>query len=192
MVLVSTMVNLIIEHPKLATTDTSSLDKVRLGGGNVLPRHCQDSIDSLKANQAHAVYGMSEMWYPASYPPGHIPDPSRPEVGNGYVMPGAALKICAPNSTTLLKRGEAGELHLGGDMLIKRYIGVESQPFYEDEDGKWFPTGDQAVMGSDGDLYITGRYKELIIRGGHNIAPAAIENVFSEHARLQVGSDSTA
>ncbi|THY41286.1 acetyl-CoA synthetase-like protein [Aureobasidium pullulans] len=168
MCLVPAMLNLLAEHQNLPITDTSSLEMIHMGGGN-----------------AHTIYGMSECWSPTCYHVDQIPDLKRSDVGCGVVMPGAMLKVCAPDSTTAIKRDEAGELHMGGPQILKKYIGAKSQPFYEDEDGRWLPTGDQATMNEDGEIFIVGRYKELIIRGGHNIAPTAIEKVFSAYGGIQ-------
>ncbi|THW54163.1 acetyl-CoA synthetase-like protein [Aureobasidium pullulans] len=185
MCLVPAMLNLLAEHQNLQTTDTSSLEMIHMGGGNVLSRHNQDCVNVLKSKKAHTIYGMSECWSPTCYHVDQIPDLKRSDVGCGVVMAGSMLKVCAPDSTTALKRNEAGELHMGGPQILKKYIGAKSQPFYEDEDGRWFPTGDQATMNQDGEFFIVGRYKELIIRGGHNIAPTAIEKVLSAYGGIQ-------
>ncbi|THX96300.1 acetyl-CoA synthetase-like protein [Aureobasidium pullulans] len=185
MCLVPAMLNLLAEHQNLPTTDTSSLEMIHMGGGNVLSRHNQDCVNLLKSKKAHTIYGMSECWGPTCYHVDQIPNLKRSDVGCGVVMPGAMLKVCAPDSTTAIKRDEAGELHMGGPQILKKYIGAKSQPLYEDEDGRWLPTGDQATMNEDGEIFIVGRYKELIIRGGHNIAPTAIEKVFSAYGGIQ-------
>jgi hypothetical protein len=54
---------------------------------------------------------------------------------------------------------------------------VTHSPFYEDEEGIWLVTGDQAIMDENGEFKIIGRYKDLIIRGGENISPSSIESV---------------
>ncbi|MGG6496913.1 UNVERIFIED_CONTAM: hypothetical protein NY603_28740, partial [Bacteroidetes bacterium 56_B9] len=61
-----------------------------------------------------------------------------------------------------------------------------AKSFYDDEHGRWFMTGDQGIMANDGTVTISGRYKDLIIRGGENIAPAAIEAVLDAKLKIQV------
>lgn len=99
-------------------------------------------------------------------------------VAIGRCLPGESMKICAPGSRTPLPRGQAGELH-GSSVVMKNiYIGegVGADVCYHDEDGKpWLITGDQGVIDEEGYLYINGRFKEMIIRGGENISPVAIE-----------------
>lgn len=105
----------------------------------------------------------------------------------GTLVDSARLRICAPDTRAPLPRGEAGELHFGGPHLIQGYLGgFSANSFYEDDHGSWFVSGDQGIMSEDGTITISGRYKDLIIRGGENIAPAAIEAVLD--ARLKISA----
>ena len=92
------------------------------------------------------------------------------------MLAGAKLRICEPESRKVLRRGEVGELHLGGSGVIGGYMYGDNKVFYDDENGHWIATGDQAKMDEDGTIYIMGRYKDIIIRGGENLSPALIEN----------------
>ncbi|GAB7359660.1 hypothetical protein MBLNU230_g6839t1 [Neophaeotheca triangularis] len=92
---------------------------------------------------------------------------------------GARVRICAPEAREPVPRGETGEIHISGPQVIRGHLdNISAKGFYDDDQGRWFVTGDQAVMASDGDMTTSGRYKDLIIRGGESIAPAAIEAVF--------------
>lgn len=108
----------------------------------------------------------------------------------GRPSPGQALKLCAvkpeshseDNGTQHHKASEVvGELHLSSPGTCSGYLGVaQSSAFYKDEQGReWFATGDQAHVDADGNITIIGRYKDMIIRGGENISPAAVEAVLS-------------
>lgn len=95
----------------------------------------------------------------------------------GKIAPAGLAKICAFESRQVLRRGEAGELHIGGEMVIHGYLNVDSDAFYRDDEGvQWFVTGDQAKIVNSGLVYVLGRYKDIIIRGGENISPSAIES----------------
>jgi acyl-CoA synthetase (AMP-forming)/AMP-acid ligase II len=97
--------------------------------------------------------------------------------GVGTVLPGARLRICELGSQTALNRNVPGELHIGGTSVISRYLNdANPESFYTDEYGSWLRTGDQALIDDNGVLQILGRYKDLIIRAGENIAPAKIES----------------
>jgi len=81
-------------------------------------------------------------------------------------------------------------LHLGGYSVVKGYHGgLNSKDFYQDVDAngtryQWFKTGDQAMMNSEGSIFVLGRYKDLIIRGGENISPATIEEYLNKFGVL--------
>ena len=96
--------------------------------------------------------------------------------GNGYVgetLPGVALRV-------VNDAGEPLELDVEGEVQI---LTPDLMAGYVDADGRliemdasiWFPTGDVGYLDDNGSLFITGRKKDLIIRGGVNISPAAIE-----------------
>ena len=97
-------------------------------------------------------------------------------VGFDKILTGAKVRICEPESRKILRRGEVGELHLGGNGVIGGYMYGDNKVFYDDESEHWIVTGDQAKMDVDGTLYIMGRYKDIIIRGGENLSPALIES----------------
>ena len=96
-------------------------------------------------------------------------------LGLDKIMPGVRVKICAPQSRKPLRRGEIGEFHVCGDLLIQGYLVGDNGAFYDDLQGHWLATGDQAKMDDEGTVYILGRYKDIIIRGGENLSPALIE-----------------
>ncbi|KAG7007262.1 hypothetical protein G7Y79_00010g027630 [Physcia stellaris] len=94
-------------------------------------------------------------------------------VAVGYVAPGARVRVCAPGNKAPLPRGTAGELHQGGAQVIEQYLDRAREAFYTDCFGSWLITGDRAVMDPDGKIWILGRYKDVIIRGGLNLSPAS-------------------
>jgi fatty-acyl-CoA synthase len=75
---------------------------------------------------------------------------------------------------------EIGTLVVSGPNVFPGYVQKdENRDIWVD--GRWLNTGDLARCDADGYFYITGRSKDLIIRGGHNIYPATIENVLHKH-----------
>ena len=80
------------------------------------------------------------------------------------------------------------ELRLGGDdeLLVRGpelFVGYLGQPRRSPED--WFATGDRATIDEDGWLTITGRLKDVIIRGGENVSVAAVEAVLEAHPSVR-------
>lgn len=88
----------------------------------------------------------------------------------------------------LLERGETGELHMGGAQVIRGYLAGAKGDFYEDEKGPWLATGDQAKMLPNGQVCVIGRFKDLIIRGGENIASSRIEAVANAPSDVTVSA----
>ena len=98
--------------------------------------------------------------------------------GQDYVgepLPGIRLRVCADNGS-VVPSGEEGEIEIRTPDLMAGYLS-ESGGLQKVDAATWFPTGDYGRITDSGSLYITGRKKDLIIRGGINISPAAIEEV---------------
>jgi fatty-acyl-CoA synthase len=93
----------------------------------------------------------------------------------GKAVPCTELKIVSTATGETVKTGEQGEICVRGYMLMKGYDGEpEATAQVVDPEG-WFRTGDLGVMREDGYLKITGRAKDMIIRGGENVYPREIE-----------------
>jgi long-chain acyl-CoA synthetase len=99
----------------------------------------------------------------------------------GLPVPGLAVRIVDPASGRDVACGTEGELIVRGPTLMVGYHDKPAETASALRDG-WYHTGDLARSDADGFLTITGRLKELIIRGGQNIAPAEIEEAASLHA----------
>jgi long-chain acyl-CoA synthetase len=80
----------------------------------------------------------------------------------------------------VLVSGESGELQIRGTTLFNGYWN-QPDATIQAFDGEWFRTGDRTTIDEDGFVYINGRFKELIIRGGENIGCGAIEDAILEH-----------
>ena len=98
----------------------------------------------------------------------------------GCALPETEVRIASIEGETV-PVGEQGELLARGYMVMKEYDG-EPEATGKAIDGEgWLHTGDLAVMRADGCFRITGRARDMIIRGGENIAPAEIETVLMSH-----------
>lgn len=103
------------------------------------------------------------------------------DVSVGRVRVGTGVKVCAPGETEPLERGVSGELHFTSAYIHKHiYVGRVADEVYFDEQGlPWYKTGDLGTIDTDGRIFIVGRAKDMIVRGGENISPAAIEDVLA-------------
>jgi long-chain acyl-CoA synthetase len=109
---------------------------------------------------------------------------ARPMGSCGLPVPGLAVRIVDPLSTEDVPIGEEGELIVRGPNLMQGYHNKPTETASALRKG-WYHTGDLAKSDPAGYLTITGRIKELIIRGGQNIAPAEIEEVVVRHPRVK-------
>ena len=99
----------------------------------------------------------------------------------GKLLPHVEAKVVSPSDhTKILPVGQRGELAVHGYLVMKKYWNAPdrtAEVMLPDNDGKvWMHTGDEAEMDEDGYIKITGRIKDLIIRGGENIHPLEVEN----------------
>ncbi|HEV3069840.1 MAG TPA: class I adenylate-forming enzyme family protein [Solirubrobacteraceae bacterium] len=87
----------------------------------------------------------------------------------GRVLPGVKVRV------------DEGELLVRTPYLMEGYYDAQREGPARLDPGVWFPTGDVGHIDSEGNVFITGRRKDLIIRGGVNVSPAAAEDVLLEH-----------
>jgi cyclohexanecarboxylate-CoA ligase len=102
---------------------------------------------------------------------------------DGVPLPGMELAVTGDDGR-LLPRGAEGDLLVRGHA---QFVGYWKRPEFTREahtaDG-WFRTGDRAVLDGDGYVAITGRAKDLIVRGGENISVAEVENLLFAHPKV--------
>lgn len=128
-------------------------------------------------------YGMTETTAlisraPANQPPGSV----------GMRIPYSQIRIVHLDGTTVIKNcelGESGAIMVKGPQVFAGYKADSDNKLAWVEDG-WFNTGDLGYLDSDGFLYLSGRAKDLIIRGGHNIDPELIEEPLNAHPDVSI------
>lgn len=103
----------------------------------------------------------------------------------GRVLPGIDVKIVDPATGAELPDNTSGELcNRGHNMMLGYYNMPERTAEAIDPEG-WLHTGDLALRRPDGYLKITGRLKDMIIRGGENISPREIEEILHQHPQVE-------
>lgn len=188
-VLVPTMVYALINimaEQKIPKLD--NLKSVAMGGASVSEKNLEDASVRLGSRMVCAGYGMSE-----GLPMRPVKFKTAAEgviQGSpccGEVSSGCTVKICSPGTTSAVPINMPGELHMSGPSVITGYLGGRNKEDFYDEGGKrWFRSGDQAVMDEQHRIAIVGRYKDMIIRGGENISPNAMERVLNAIDGIEV------
>ncbi len=150
-------------------------------------RSCSSALSATLAERAEReyrapileAYGMTEASHQMSSNP--LPPGARP-VGSVGVPTGTQIGVVSQQGA-FLPAGTAGEVVVRGPGVMAGYANnptATAEAFF----GDWFRTGDRGVL-RDGYLYLEGRIKEMIIRGGENIAPAEIEQALLSHAAVR-------
>lgn len=154
--------------------DTSSLKYCVTGGAAMAPETRQESEDALQAPVLEG-YALTEVSCVATLTP---LDGIRKPGSAGPAIDGVELRVLSPVDRSFLPAGSenVGEVAIGGPQVMQGYYGnaeATADAFHEG----LFLTGDLGYLDEDGYLFICGRSKELIIRGGQNIYPREIEMV---------------
>ncbi|KAL8735754.1 MAG: hypothetical protein Q9166_000617 [cf. Caloplaca sp. 2 TL-2023] len=175
---IPTMLLALLKQPTFHPQKTQSLRAVLLGGTVVSPDIAAATTDPKLIGAAEALvgFGMTEGLPICGSSSKQGLKLDRGAVSMGQPLPGVKVRICERQHRRVIARGETGEVHFGGDMVIGGYLNGDNQCFYDDQSGHWIESGDEAMMDEQGNIFIFGRYKDIIIRGGENLSPALIEN----------------
>jgi fatty-acyl-CoA synthase len=165
--------------------DTYDFSSLRTGvmAGSVCPPEIMKKVESLmNIKEMSICYGMTET-SPVSTQT-LIGTPLEKQVSTvGTVQDHLEIKIVDENGRTL-QRGEHGELCTRGYSVMLKYWNDPENTKKVLDDARWMHTGDMAVMDKDGYITISGRIKDLIIRGGENISPKEIEDFLYTYTNI--------
>lgn len=176
---VPTMLVALLEAQAERPRDTSSI-RIAASGGSMVPPELVRRIRAVFDCEFQTVYGQTET---SPLLTQTRSDDSLEDVCEtvGQAMPQTELSIRDPRANTVVPVGAVGEICARGYGLMLEYnANPEATAQTIDAEG-WLHTGDLGVMDARGYVRITGRVKEMIIRGGENLFPAEIENVLLEH-----------
>lgn len=181
---VPTMFITMLEHPNFEDYDFSSL-RTGIMAGSVCPIKVMKAVvDKMNIREITSVYGLTE----AS--PGitqtSIYDSLEDRVSTvGYALPEVEVKVVDPMTGDEVARGVQGEVMARGYNIMKGYYKMPQETEKVIEPDGWLHTGDIGVMDERGYLTITGRLKDMIIRGGENISPREIEEYLYHHPHIK-------
>ncbi len=132
------------------------------------------------------TFGMTETNAPCFTNPY---DPKKRKIGSPGRSYGNEAKVIDPATGTTQPAGVAGELMVRGDNVMTGYYKDPENTAKTLEPDGWMHSGDLGYMDDDGFVFVTGRIKELIIKGGENIAPREIDEALLKHpAVLEVAA----
>ncbi len=181
---VPTMFIALLEHPDFPKTDFSYMRTGIMAGSPCPISTMQDVVGKMHMSEITIVYGQTE----AS--PGctmsSTDDPLEVRVGTvGRPLPEIECKIVDPETGRECPDDVPGEFLARGYNIMKGYYKMpKATAAAVDKDG-WLHTGDLAARTKDGNFRITGRLKDMIIRGGENIYPKEIEEVIYTNPKVK-------
>ena len=170
-------------HPEFADFDLSSLRTGNMGGSPCPAEVIRQIIDRMGASEITIAYGLTEASPIVTQT--RNSDPIERKVSTvGKALPEVEVKLVDPGTGCEVVVGEQGELCTRSVMVMKGYYNMpEATAAAIDADG-WLHTGDLATVDADGYYKITGRLKDMIIRGGENVYPTEVEEFIYTHPKV--------
>lgn len=156
-----------------APADWAAPERLRFvrSGSAALPPALRAELEAYYRLPVIESYGMTEAHQIASTPV---------ELGARAMVPTGSELAFLVDGEVLQKAGVRGEIVVRGANVIARYLAPQEANASSFVDG-WFRTGDEGELGDDGTLRITGRIKDLIVRGGEKVFPGEVENALLAH-----------
>jgi fatty-acyl-CoA synthase len=171
-----------LEHPRFGEFDLSSLRTGVMAGSPCPVEVMNKVIAQMHMSEVLIAYGQTE-----TSPINHmtaIDDPIDKRVGTvGRPAAHCEIRICGPDGRTL-PVGEHGEICCRGYGVMLGYWGDEEKTRETIDAEGWLHSGDIGVMDAEGYTQITGRIKDMIIRGGENIYPREVEEFLYRHPAI--------
>lgn len=181
--LVPTMVNMLVNHPDIASYDLSSLKDIVFGASPMPGAVLKTALRVIPDAQFHHAYGQTEASPAITILPANRMVEEGPLAGKiksaGLAIPGVEVKI-ADEDGNEVPRGEVGEICNRGENIMLGYWGQPELTAQTVRDG-WLHTGDGGRMDEEGFVFIVDRIKDMIISGGENIYSVEVENAVFQH-----------
>ena len=172
-----------LDHPAFGSFNLDSLRTGIMAGAPCPIEVMRSVIERMHAREVTICYGMTET-SPVSFQSA-VDDAVELRVSTvGRVHPHLECKIVDPESGAVVPRGTPGELCTRGYSVMLGYWNNPEASASAIDGARWMHTGDLAVMHDNGYVNISGRLKDLIIRGGENIYPREIEEFLYTHPKV--------
>ncbi|WKV75299.1 AMP-binding protein [Streptomyces sp. PCS3-D2] len=169
-----------LAQPGLDSYDLSSLRTGIMAGSPCPVEVMREVIGRMGMAEVSICYGMTET-SPVSTQTRADDSVERRVSTVGRVGPHLEVKVVDPRTGRTVPRGEPGELCTRGYSVMLGYWEEPERTAEAVDAARWMHTGDLAVMDDDGYLSITGRIKDMVIRGGENLYPREIEEFLHTH-----------
>jgi len=172
-----------LEHPDFNSFDLSSLRTGIMAGAPCPPELMKRVMTDMHCSEILIGYGETEA-SPITHLTTRDDSLERRTETVGRNLPHQEVKVVDNQSGRTLPLGETGEICFRGYHIMRGYYGDDEATAKALDEKGWLFSGDLGVMDADGYVSITGRLKEMIIRGGENIYPREIEDYIFTHPKV--------
>lgn len=178
--LVPTMIYALLDHPRLADYDLSSLEVIYYGASAISPTRLREGIERI-GPVFFQFYGQAEspMTVTTLKRSEHDPRDLNRLASCGRPVPWARVALLDEYNAPV-PDGEPGEICVRGPLMMSGYLNKPEQTA-DAFAGGWLHTGDVAIQDPNGFLRIVDRKKDMIVSGGFNVYPREVEDVLSSH-----------
>ncbi|MBP5153976.1 MAG: AMP-binding protein [Lachnospiraceae bacterium] len=177
---VPTMFIALFSHPDFAKTDFSYIRTGIMAGANCPPDLMRRAAAEMNMTEILSVFGQTEASPGCTM--GEVNEPLDLRVETvGSAFPGVECKIIDPETGEDLPDGENGEFVVRGYNVMKGYYKMPAATQHAIDADGWLHSGDICCRTPEGYFKVTGRLKDMIIRGGENLYPREIEEFYLTH-----------
>ena len=180
---VPTMFTAELEHADFGNYDLSSLRTGIMAGAPCPPALMKRVMNDMHCSEILIGYGETEA-SPLTHLTTRDDSLERRTETVGRNLPHQEVKIVSTETGETVALGEIGEICFRGYHVMRGYYGQPDKTAEAIDENRWLYSGDLGTMDADGVVRITGRRKEMIIRGGENIYPREIETFLSNHPKV--------
>jgi fatty-acyl-CoA synthase len=172
-----------LDHPDFASFDLSSLRTGIMAGAPCPIEVMRKVVDRMGAREMTIAYGLTETSPVITMT--RTQDSLERRVSTvGRALPHVEVKIAEPDTGREAPRGTQGELCARGYLVMKGYYQDPARTAEVIDGEGWLHSGDLGVMDEEGYCRITGRIKDVIIRGGENVYPREVEEYLFRHPKV--------
>lgn len=172
-----------LDQPDFANHDLSSLRTGIMAGAPCPAPLMKRVMEQMHCREILIGYGQTEA-SPLTHLTSRDDSMARRTETVGINLPHQEVKVIATDSGKVVPHGDIGEICFRGHHVMRGYYGQPEKTAETIDEAGWLHSGDLGTMDKDGYVRITGRLKEMIIRGGENIYPREIEELLFTHPKV--------
>ncbi len=185
MFIVPAALQMVVQHPRAASTDFSNLKYLMYGAAPMPLELLKEAVRTMPTTKFLQAYGMTETSGTISVlpPEDHSLEGNERMRSAGKASAGAEIEVRGADNAEV-PRGDIGEVCIRSPSNTAGYWRLPDATANTIDPDGWLHTGDAGIMDADGYVYIQDRIKDMIITGGENVYPAEVESAIYGHPAI--------